>query len=50
MCRYHQFWGFGLSAFGVGVLIGLWLDNGFFCGCFGVMLILLGVGIMKSRK
>lgn len=50
MCRFNQLWGFALIAFGLGVLIGLWLEGGFFCGCFGVFMMILGLCVSKSRR
>lgn len=50
MCRFNQLWGFSLMAFGLGICVGLWLEGGFFCIGFGVLMILLGVGVCKSKK
>ncbi len=49
MCHKHIFWGGALVAFGAGLLIGLWLEGGFFCHCFSLALIIAG-GCMCRRK
>lgn len=46
MCRQHKLWGSVLIAFGVGILVGTWLEGGFLCNCFAVGVMLLGLGIM----
>ena len=47
MCRYSQLWGCVLIAFGVGVLLGAWLEGGFLCNCFGIGIAVLGVWVMR---
>lgn len=49
MCRYHQLWGCIVMAFGIGVLIGLWIEGGFLAHCFGFSLIIVGVAVAKKR-
>lgn len=49
MCRQNQLWGCVLLAFGLGVLIGVWIEGGFFAHCFGFALILLGCGILRKK-
>ncbi len=49
MCRYNYLWGGMLMAFGFGVLIGLWLEGGFFCVCFGLFMMVMGYLIMKNK-
>lgn len=48
MCRYRQLWGFAAAAFGLGILVGAWLEGGFLCTCFGVALIIVGIGFIKK--
>ncbi len=48
MCRNNQLWGCILIAFGLGVLIGLWLEGGFFAHCFGFGLMALGPCVMRK--
>lgn len=48
MCRQNQLWGWLLCAFGVGVLVGLWLEGGFWAHCFGFGMIVLGVAILRK--
>ena len=50
MCRHNQLWGCTLMAFGLGVLIGLWLESGFFCVCFGLGLIFTGFCVCGKNK
>lgn len=50
MCRFNQLWGFSLMAFGLGVWVGLWLEGGIFCTGFGLLMILIGAGMCRSRK
>ena len=49
MCRQNQMWGAAVLAFGLGVLIGTWLESGFFCHIFGFGLIFLGTGVMRRH-
>ena len=49
MCRQNQLWGCMLLTFGVGVLVGLWLEGGFFSHCFGFAMIVVGCCIWKRR-
>lgn len=49
MCRRNQLWGFMLTAFGVGVLVGTWLESGLFCHLFGLLLIFCGIGICGRK-
>lgn len=49
MCRQNQLWGCVLMAFGLGVLVGLWLEKGFVCGCLGLGLMIFGFCVMKRK-
>lgn len=49
MCRQNQLWGFIMMAFGLGLLIGLWLEGGFFCGCIGFGLMILGACVLRKK-
>ena len=49
MYRQHQFYGCGMVAFGIGLLLGLWIGSGFWAHCCGFALIFLG-GRMFCRK
>lgn len=49
MCRQNQLWGCMLIAFGVGILIGLWLEGGFLCGCLGLGLLVLGLCVARKK-
>lgn len=50
MCRFHQLWGSAMIAFGLGVWVGLWLEGGFLCIGFGLLMVLLGCVMIRSRK
>lgn len=49
MCRQNQLWGCVLLAFGLGVLIGLWIESGFLAHCFGFAVIFVGCGVIRRR-
>ena len=49
MCRVNQLWCYICIAFGVGLLVGLWLEGGFFAHCFGIGMILLGPCLMRKN-
>lgn len=48
LCRRNQLLGYSVLAFGAGVLVGLWINSGFFAHCFGILL--MGVGMYIARK
>jgi len=45
MCRQNQLIGCALLAFGIGLLIGLWLEGGFLPGCIGLGLLVCGIAV-----
>jgi len=49
MCRHNQLWGCTLLAFGLGVLVGLWIESGFLAHCFGFAMIILGWCIARKK-
>ena len=49
MCRNNQFWGGVIAAFGLGVLIGLWIESGFLAHCFGLALIICGFCVGRKK-
>lgn len=49
MCRHNQLCGCALLAFGVGLLIGLWLEGGFLAHCLGFGLVIVGIGMGKKK-
>ena len=49
MCRKNQLCGCAVMAFGVGVLLGLWIEGGFFAHCFGIGMLLLGFCIGRKK-
>lgn len=38
-----------LAAFGLGILVGLWLEGGFFCFCIGVAMVAVGLMVMRRK-
>ena len=49
MCRQNQLWGFLFMAFGLGLLIGLWIEAGFLAHCFGFGLIVCGCSVIRKK-
>lgn len=49
MCRRNHLWGFSLIAFGLGLIVGLCLESGFFCSFLGVGVITLGFWCMGRK-
>ena len=49
MCRRNHLWGFSMIAFGLGLIVGLCLESGFFCSFLGVGLITLGFWCLGKR-
>lgn len=47
MCTRKKLLGCVLTAFGTGILVGLWLEGGFFCTCIGAVLVILGLGVIR---
>ena len=42
--------GCGLSGFGAGLLLGLWLESGFMPSCLGLGLLLFGLSVWFRRS
>ncbi len=49
MCRRHQLYGWMLVAFGLGLLIGQCVENGFVSSCVGVGIVVIGLGVMRKK-
>ena len=49
MCRRNQFIGCAAFAFGLGLLIGIWVDGGFWAHCFGFALLCAGWGFFRKK-
>jgi len=43
MCRRNQMWGCALVAFGLGLLVGMWIEGGFLAHCLGFGIIFFGI-------
>lgn len=48
MCRKGRLWGCALVAFGLGMLIGSWVESGFLFHCLGFGLVIAGCGMLKT--
>ena len=49
MCRRNQMLGLGLLGFGVGLLVASFFESGFFCGCLGLMIMVVGVICLQKK-
>lgn len=49
MCRRNHLCGCALVTFGLGLLIGTWLESGFVCFFIGLGIISLGFWCMKKK-
>ena len=49
MCRRNQLWGVAAMAFGLGVLMASLFESAFFCGCVGVVAIVVGIGVLQKK-
>jgi len=49
MCRKNLLLGLGLLAFGLGLLVGCWIENEFVRNCIGVGLIACGVLTLQRK-
>lgn len=49
MCRYQQLWGAVMVAFGIGLLVGMWLQGGFLSHCLGFGVIVIGFGVFRRK-
>lgn len=49
MCRRNHLLGCCVLAFGLGVLVGLSLESGFFCFCGAIGLIIFGMCLLRQK-
>ena len=49
MCRRNQMWGLILIAFGLGLLIGQCLEQGFWCSMGGLVIVGVGFSVMRQK-
>ncbi len=49
MCRRNQLLGCALLTFGLGVLVGTWLESGLFCHLFGMFAIFSGLAVCRKK-
>ncbi len=47
MCRHNQLWGCCLLSFGVGLLVGAWLESSVLCVLLGIGLVFGGLCVAK---
>lgn len=49
MCRRNQLLGLGLLAFGLGLVVGCWMESEFVRNCLGIGLIAVGVLVLQKK-
>lgn len=49
MCRKNQLLGVALASFGLGLLVAGCFGSLFFCGCVGIVVIVIGIGILQKK-
>ena len=49
MCRKNHLWGLSVLAFGLGLLIGCWLESELAQICFGLVLIAGGFFVIQKK-
>ncbi len=49
MCRKSMLWGCVLAAFGIGLLIGSWVEGGFLFHCLAFAAVFIGIGMLRCR-
>lgn len=49
MCRRNHLFGCAFLAFGLGLLIGIWIEGGFLAHCFGFFMIFSGCCLWKKK-
>ena len=49
MCRRHQLMGCTLLTFGLGLLIGIWVEGGFWAHCLGFAFIIFGFSMARKK-
>ena len=49
MCRQNELWAWAAIAFGMGVLLGVWIESGFVRCCIGCVAVALGIMVMQKK-
>ena len=49
MCRRNIFWGWVLMSFGLGLLLGMCLEKGFWCSCGAILIMCAGFFTMRRK-
>lgn len=49
MCRKNQIWGIAVLAFGLGVMVGCWVEPAFVRNLIGIGLIAGGILILQKK-
>lgn len=49
MLRRNQLLGIAALAFGVGLLLGIWIEGGFLAHCFGFGVVIVGCCLLKKK-
>ena len=50
MCRKNQLMGVSLLGLGVGLLLGCMVESAFWCSCFGVCAVVVGVCLLQKGR
>lgn len=49
MCRRNQLWGLAMLTFGLGLLLGCWVESGLGCICCGFGFLIGGVVLIQKK-
>lgn len=49
MCRQNELWAWAAIAFGLGVLLSVWIESGFIRCCIGFAAVALGIMVMQKK-
>lgn len=49
MCRKNQLWGIAVLAFGLGLMVGCWMESEFVRNCLGFALIAGGILVLQKK-
>ena len=49
MCRRNQLLGFALMAFGIGLLMGCFIESSFLGGCLGIGAMSVGIAVIQKK-
>ena len=49
MFRHNQIIGCCMTVFAIGLLVGMWIEGGFFAHVFGVVFIIAGCSMLRKK-